>query len=209
MRKLNSGYIQLILCSFLLIVYFSDVRFSYPGSFYQGTGQSNDFSGLLTRAQMTFTMPNGFDETPVINNRQMNYDYALKLPSYPFEVRYAVRPLDSLLKQNETNQKNGKPGFDANQLYVGSFLAILMNISGGKTGQVHIFPKESVKKEFNADWGATSLVPLAKEFGQNYKTCVVVAIHKEHIGDAYYFYLFNQKEDTGLMPTAFYSLKFN
>jgi hypothetical protein len=50
---------------------------------------------------------------------------------------------------------------------------------------------------------------VGKEFGQNYKYCMLVALHKSNIGDAYYFYLSDTKDDfNNNMDPAFHSLKF-
>jgi len=127
------------------------------------------FTSLLTRAQMSFDKPAGSEETLIIKNSQMNYEYAVKFPGHNFEVRYALRPLDSLMKQFEAMKKD--PGvisnISPNKFYPMSFQAILLNISGGRLGKgtIKMFPPEAVKKEFNADWGATCMVPLAKGFG--------------------------------------------
>lgn len=200
MKTKTISWIKLALPAFLLLtICFIDI----PPS----------FTNLLAHAQMTFDTPNGFEETAIIKNKQMNYNYALKLPGHNFEVRYTVRPLDTLQKQYEAMKKNQQPGtvmagIEPNKLYAMSFRAILFNISGGRAGDIKLFPADAVKKEFNADWGATGMVPLAPEFGQNYKDCMVIAIHKDNIGDAYYFYMITDREDVKLIPSIFHALKF-
>jgi hypothetical protein len=171
------------------------------------------FQEKLLRAKMTFVMPKGFQETEIIPNKQMNYDYAMKNVDRNFEVRLAIRPLDELLKSYSEKENNKKPGenqISPNNFYQGVFIATLMNISGGQKPNGGPFPKEAVKSEFNADWGASSMLEVGKEFGQEYKYCVVVAIHKDDVADAYYFYLANDKETIQeLMPSIFHCLKFN
>jgi hypothetical protein len=169
------------------------------------------FTELLDRAKMAFDKPKGLVETDPIENGQMNYEYALITENKDFEVRYAIRPLDELISKYNEDKKNGKPGVAVhpNKLYSAAFEATVLNISGGQFPEPTIFDSEAVKEEFNADWGATNFIEVGKEFGQNYKYCVVVAIHKDNIGDAYCFYLSKTTENiSSNMEKLFHQLKF-
>lgn len=170
------------------------------------------FSDLLDRANLTFQNPTEFIETYIIDNQQMNYEYAIKHPKNKFEVRYAIRPLDNLLRDYEEKEKNKKPGdinIHPNKLYSSLLQVTTLNISGGQLPEVTVFDKQAVKQEFNADWGATTFVEVGKEFGQDYKYCMIVAIHKDNFADAYFFYLSDTKDGFDeLMNPAFHSLKF-
>jgi hypothetical protein len=170
------------------------------------------FSELLVRAHMTFQYPEGLEETKIIENKQMNYEYALKYPKKKFEVRYAIRPLDKLMhdyRKKEKKKGSGDININPNEWYSSMLQATILNISGGQLPEITNFNKQAVKKEFNADWGATCFFEVGKEFGQSYKYCMVVAIHKDNCADAYYFYLSNSKDDfSELMSPAFHSLKF-
>ncbi|MES2239168.1 MAG: hypothetical protein V4497_02800 [Bacteroidota bacterium] len=172
------------------------------------------FQEKLLEAKMSFEMPKDFKEVPIISNMQMNYDYAIKHVEKNFEVRFALHPLDKMLKDHIEKEKNKKPdevNFNPNKLYQGSFVAIAFNIAGGKMPKgSSTFPKEAIKSEFNADWGAMTMVEAGKEFGQDYKYCMMVALHKEDVADAYYFYLANDQQTLKeLMQPVFHSLKFN
>jgi hypothetical protein len=171
-----------------------------------------EFTDLLDRAKLNFQNTVGLEETKIIVNRQMNYEYALKYPKKKFEVRYAIRPLDDLIKDYNQREKDKKPGdvnIHHNKLYASMFQATILNISGGKLPQIAAFDKQAVKAEFNADWGATTMVEVGKEFGQEYKYCMIVAIHKDNIADAYFFYLSDTKDGFDeLMLPAFHSMRF-
>jgi len=176
------------------------------------------FTDLLDRAEMTFNQPGECSETQPIDNLQMNYEYALINNAKDFEIRYAIRPLDEMLKNYNEREKNKKPGdmnIHPNKLYAATFHAIVFNVSGGKLPsgdklpKIGVFNPEAVKKEFNADWGAFTMVEVGKEFGQNYQYCFLVTIHKDNVGDAYCFYLSNTKEGiTKNMQASFHSLSF-
>jgi len=170
------------------------------------------FADLLAETKMVFQMPDGFVETATVDNDQMNYEYAIKYPDKKFEIRYSIRPLGGMIdlyKDNEKNKKSGDAFMDPNKLYTASFQAIAMNISGGRFGGSKEFEKNSVQKEFNADWGATTFVEAGKSFGQDYKYCMMIAIHKDDCADAYIFFMTDDKEHLmELVMPAFYSLKF-
>lgn len=171
-----------------------------------------EFSELLDRAQMSFETPEGMVYTKPIPNPQMNYEYAVKMPKKKFEVRYAIRPLDTYVKEYEEflrNKKDGDIMVEPNKLHSALMQATVMNISGGQLPEISEFDSKAVKKEFNADWGAVAFVQAGKEFGQKYKYCLVVALHKDNIGNAYYFYLSDRNDNISeLMIPAFHSLKF-
>ena len=175
---------------------------------------TSEFQKKLLEAKMNFEMPQNFKEVPIIANMQMNYDYAIKHVEKDFEVRFALHPLVDRLKDYNEKEKNKQPGEinrSPNKLYQGSFVAIAFNISGGKMLKgSSTFPPEAIKAEFNADWGAMTMVEAGKEFGQDYKYCVMVAIHKDDVADAYYFYLANDQQTIKeQMQPVFHSLKFN
>jgi len=176
---------------------------------------TSGFQEKLLKTKMSFLMPKEFQETAVITNNQMNYDFAIKHKERDFEVRFAIHPLDDRMKNyldKEKSKQSGEINKNPNELYRGSFLAIAMNISGvfDKIPRTSTFPSEAIKAEFNADWGALTMVETGKEFSTVYKYCMIVAIHKDNIADAYYFYLANDQQTLKeLMQAVFHSLKFN
>lgn len=180
---------------------------------------TSEFQKKLLEAKMSFNMPEGYKEVPIIKNMQMNYEFAIKNIEKDFEVRYAIQPLADALKNHQEKEKNKKEdeiNLDPNTLHKATFLTVLMNISGvmdltgGKTRKISTFPAEAIKAELNADWGAMTLIEVRKEFAQDYKYCMPVTIHKDDAADAYFFYLANDQQTIiELMHTVFHSLKFN
>jgi len=201
MKKFNLLLLLIILLSFT------------NSGFSQTNELPNDFKKLLKRANMTFDMPSGLVEAEIIDNYQMGYQYALKYPDKKFEVRYSINPLDNDLERYEEGLKEDgtSTALHPNDYYRSSIYAIIANVSDGKVQSPDFvtFPKESVKKEFNADWGATMMIEVGETFGQDYKYCLIVALHKDNQADAYYFYLGdNPEEFPELMQEMYYSLKF-
>lgn len=158
-------------------------------------------------------MPKDMIEAECIKNKQMNYEYAIKSVGKNFEARYAIRPLDSLIINYE---KEGKKGIHPNKYGDMSFRATLMNIAiggpnSGMMPEVYYFDSLDVKKEYNADWGATSMIMTGPEFGgTKYKYCVALVLHKDNLGDAYVFFLSDNQEDMMKdMESSYYALKFD
>lgn len=173
------------------------------------------FVSLLSRAAMTFDPPDSLLEAEIQSNSQMNYEYALDYPDKHFEVRYAVRPLDSMLARYHQDTAQKTPGSfsaDPNKLHNALLQATLLNVFGGHLPQIKAFPPETVKKEFNADWGGVASGRPASTFGLGFQFCLVVAIHKDNAGDAYYFYLadstITQPEFSRLLKPIFHALRF-
>jgi len=182
-----------------------------PSIFTFGQNLS-EFKTILTECGMTFEKPSGFDESKIVENADMNYEYALKYPDKDFIIRYAVRPITYKFYANSEvkNELEGQKGF-RNSQYEIIFKTVMLNLTGGIEYKYTVFDTEAVKSEFNADWGVTTFVDLNPngEFGKGYKYCMIVAIHKRDIADAYYFYLSNTKDQfMDNVDPLFHSLKF-
>lgn len=179
---------------------------------YSFSLKPDQFRELLTRSELIFTQPENFTAVEIIDQNKMQYEYALKHNIKNFEVRYAIRPLDELIKTYEKKEKNKKEGdinIHPNKLYETLLQSTTMNISGGYLPEIVVFDSLAVRQEFNADWGATTYVEVGNAFGANYKYCITVAIHKNNVADAYFFFLSDNTENfDDVMLSAFHSLKF-
>jgi hypothetical protein len=172
------------------------------------------FTDVLEKSGLTFIKPAGFVETDVIENEDMNYQYAIKHAEKRFEVRYSILPLGELIN------KDGQRNEWFNTSYKTRFLCVLMNIrKGGPLASIELpnyveSEKQAVKRLYNADWSAMAQMEVGKSFGQDYKYCVVIAIHKDDAADAYIFILMDDMEYFGptyfeeLIRNTFISLKF-
>lgn len=165
---------------------------------------------------MQFRAPGGTVPVPVVANAQMSYDYAVKFPDRKLEIRYAIRPLGQLLAEYKQSKKSKNEVMaDPNQLYPSLVMAIAANVSGGTMPDINPFPPAAVQREFHADWGGTTVVKAGAEFAPGYANCMIVALHKKNVADAYYFYLFDKREDIETLmavatadTAAFHSLQF-
>lgn len=176
------------------------------------SGQNlEEFNLLLNECGMTATIPEGFIESEIIENNDMNYEYSVKYPNKNFELRYSIRPISYKNYTNEEVKREleSQKGF-RNSSYKLIFKTIILNITGGVEYEINEFDHHSVKKEFSADWGGTTFVELNSDFGKGYQYCMIVGIHKKDTADAYFFYLANSKVNfSEYMKPLFHSLHFD
>lgn len=177
-----------------------------------GFGQNlKEFQSILCDCGMNVNIPGGFVESKIIDNNDMSYEYAIKYPDKDFELRYSIRPITYKKYANDTvkNEMEGQRSF-RNTSYAIILETVILNITGGVKYNFQTFDKDAVKSEFNADWGATTFVELKSEFGKGFKYCMIVAIHKNDVADAYYFYLANSKDKfSENMDPLFHTLRFD
>ena len=171
-----------------------------------------EFADALHRAGMTFTVPDSLQPTAVIANHSANYQYAIKYPGRNFEIRYAVKPTDSLwaafnqLGPLSLNERRTNP----DSTYISAFQTVIINCAHGGIPRITDFEAAAVKAEFGADWGGTVIIQPRKEFAQEYKYCMIVAIHKNKAGYAFIYYLSDKDEGfNDLVLPVFHALKFN
>jgi hypothetical protein len=180
------------------------------------------FKKVLEENHMEFTMPAGTTVIPIVKNRQVRYDYAVKFNDKPIEIRYSVFSLGNRVADYKKFLKDHPPGSamaDPNASSKTFAYTVALNVGGGvmdpKIG-FNAFPPEHVKPEFGADWGGTWIVPIKNNsFGTEYKVCIMISLHRNDIADAYIMYLgnsgpelFNMFKDNAGLGGLFYALKF-
>jgi len=162
------------------------------------------FTEKIEHCNINFIQPEGFEETEIIENPDQSYDFAIKHKELKVEIRYFIRAYDETEIEFNRTAPNIKGAM---------FMATIMNMTHGKSSEFEEFPPDAVKKEFGADWGATSIVELDCEFGKGYKYCTLTTIHKNDIGDVYVFYLYDEiealyKKMNDLSNNWFYTVTF-
>jgi hypothetical protein len=176
-----------------------------------------DFQQLCDKADMAFSIPDGFKPVKVKKNPDVLYQYAVKHTSKKVEIRYSIFSLkDEVKEYNEyLKHKNDTANkkiilLDPNKGYELFAATVVMNISQSeKTKGITEFKPEAVKHDFNADWGTSFYIENNSQYGKGYKYSCVVAIHKHYIANAFIVYLFDDgKEIKEEMLTSFYNLKF-
>ena len=180
-------------------------------SFIPLFSQDTGFKESANRESMIFVMPKNFTPVPVIQNRHVRYDFAIKHDQKKLEIRYALFSLKKRILEYEKSKNNPNLVMtDPNKGYTAFTYATCLNISGGQPFKgIRTFKPADVKKEFNADWGATIFIEPKSEFGKGYKYILAVSLHKDSISDAFIFYLFDDiKQIDTEMQKAFYALTY-
>ena len=160
-------------------------------SFAQESETLREFKKDLTLYALNFEKPEGYVETEVIDNHDLAYSYALLHEDVKLEIRYTLFSIKNMIEQNK---KSGGVSVDPNKMYQALVTTNQLNLSGGNEYQVTRFDSEAVKEEFNADAGATTFFPLNSKFGEGYKNCMMVVLHKKDIADAFILFLFDDPE---------------
>jgi hypothetical protein len=147
---------------------------------------------------MSYALPRGFSVVPISHDGDISYDFAIISQAPRLEIRYRINAID--------------PQSDPSGSYAPMLLAMSDDISAGDSVRSGGFTAEGVRKDFRADAGAASMVPIRSDFGKGYKNCLIVAIHRDNVADAYAFYLFDDL--TSVVKTIFrddvyLALKFN
>ena len=178
---------------------------------------------------MTLAPPAGWMETPVIPNKLLPYGYALRYPGRRREVRYATEPLAPLLADFALGKKDKSHlQVNPNELRGQFFIGTMLNVRGLKMDDpgfdaayraeepkpLNVFPDKAIRAEFGADWGALAPLVPVPEFGQDYKHCLLIGLHKTDAADAYVYFLYDNQEDfvevvmRDPAKAAFHSLRF-
>lgn len=180
-------------------------------SFIPLFSENLNFKDFANRENMIFVMPKDFTPVPVIKNKNVRYNYAIKHNRKKLEIRYALFSLKKRMLEYEKSKKDPKLTMtDPNKGFTAFTYASCQNISGGKPFKgVRAFKPADVKKEFNADRGATIFLEPESEFGKGYKYILAVSLHKDSISDAFVFFLFDDiKKISTEMQKAFYALTY-
>jgi hypothetical protein len=166
--------------------------------------KATTFSDLVKANSLVFAMPENFEEIKVKRNYDVFYQYAIKDKLSNFEIRIFVRSFKDDFKDTTR--------FNPNKFSYNFLVTMALEASGNvlpDIPQIDQFPKEAVKNEFNADWGATTAFVPKSEFGKGFNFCSVNSLRRDGVCQVYIFYMFdNVPEQRALMQKGFYVLRF-
>jgi len=164
------------------------------------------FKELLAECKITFKVPRGFREVPVIPDNGHLYQYAIKDSSTGFETRYYIKPYSLFFGNDTTFRKDPKT--------YNFFVSSLLNVSGYVLPEypgVDATEREIMKHDFNADYGLSSFFEPKSQFGEGYTYCLAFAMRKDNVGEVYIFMLFTIKnhETNIIVDDILSSIDFN
>jgi len=71
------------------------------------------------------------------------------------------------------------------------FQSIVGQLSGGGHSPTREYPPGQAAELFGADWAAAAVFNVVEEYGSGYREALVIAMHKNHVADAYTIFLYN------------------
>jgi len=153
-------------------------KIDVPSRFYQ----------LLEKANLEFFEPvdAGYKDYKPVMNEFQNVDFAIRSSKEGLDIRYAVIPWE------DSDPKASNP-------HIATFTAISnVAINADEAVISAIKPtKETLRKDFNADWGMTYFFTPKEAFSDK-RNCRMVALCKEGQGTVFIFYLFDDAANKAL-----------
>ena len=183
-----------------IITLLSAIIFSI--SISASANEQEKFNQLIEDNNMIFNMPKDFTPTPVVDNEDVSYQFAIKHKKKKLQVRYSVWPVEEDYYKNSDLSRS-------KFLFYTFTMAVVENIVGGESYREAVFHSLGVRNEFNADAGASYAAEAKSEFSKGYKYVIIIAIHKNNVADAYTIFLCDDFNDIiGEFNAAFHSMKF-
>ena len=169
-----------------------------------------EFKAHCDSAGMVFEMPEGYEITPVKENRDLGYVFAIINADKTMEIRYTIWPLKSMMERYEESLKDSNSVMvPPNNIYKGLIQANVLNMTGGQMNNIGAFPTAAVQKEFNADAGGSCFFEFNCQFGEGYTYGQFMYLHKDDVADAIVTFMSNDKDThPDLMMVGFHALKF-
>jgi len=150
-----------------------------------------EFVAALARSRLSLEPPEGFEAVPVVANERWAYQHAIRSSEAKLEIRYAALPPDE----------------DYESLFAAT--ALKLDREGQLRG-IGTFPYDSVREEFNADWGGALSIDVHPAFAQGYAKGLAVLIHRDGVGNGLFVGLFDELEGQveWEWDRAFHALRF-
>ena len=169
------------------------VLFVFSAMVNAGEKDESGFSDIVEDSELVFLLPNDFNVIGIVENPDVEYQYAIKHKTEKLEIRYVIRSLKEDMRDYEESLKEsiGGGGVHPNALYPAHLGAICLNISGGGDCKAKYFNPEDVRAEFSADGGMATMARLDSIFGKGYGWANITVIHRDGVADAYAVYLFD------------------
>lgn len=146
------------------------------------------FDGLVSESGMNFVQPPGFQPVALEVNPLFPHELALANADATLEIRYAIRPL-ARIEVDYQDPHSSAP--DPNHMFPLMFQSMVTRLANGGHSPTRTYPPEQAEEKFHAHWAAASVFDLHPELNDSYSQGLLIAIHKNHLADAYMLYLFN------------------
>jgi hypothetical protein len=116
------------------------------------------------------------------------FQKAVRHRDLPLKIYYAIRPLARMKIDYEDPHSNAP---DPNHIFPMVFQALVGRLARHGSSPSRVYPPEKAKALFNADWAAAALFDADPALKSDYRSALLVAIHKNARADAYTLYVFD------------------
>lgn len=163
-----------------------------------------EFKKQLKGVGLEFIIPFNFEPTPVIDNEDVLYYYAVKHKKEKIEIRYSIFPYVKGVKEPD-NVIVGSDNYHKDFTY-----SIVANIAGDDKNieTFKYIDEDVVKKSFKADVGYLAVVKPESGFGKGFKKAMIVGLYKSGFGFSYHTILYNEDKNDENILAQFYSIRF-
>jgi hypothetical protein len=149
------------------------------------------FEQLLLESSLQIAAPADFSGTPVLSNPVLPYEHALRHESGALEMRFIIRPL-SRITIDYSDPHNAAP--EPEHLFPLLFESLANRLSSGGDSPTSTFPEAIAESSFNANWAAAAVLSINPQFASGYRNGLLIAMHRNHVADAYTLFLYNDHE---------------
>lgn len=169
------------LCWFVPV---ADAANENPGN----TAAAPSFEELVQESGMMFEPPLDFHAVEPEASPLFPHEQAVSNADSTLEIRYAVRPLDRI-KVDYQDPHSSVP--DPNHMFPLMFQSLVTRLSNGGHSPTREYPAEQAEEKFHAHWASASVFDLHPELDNRFSQGLLIAMHKNHLADAYVLYLFS------------------
>jgi hypothetical protein len=106
-------------------------------------------------------------------------------------MRFIIRPL-SRITIDYSDPHNAAP--EPEHLFPLLFESLANRLSSGGDSPTSTFPEAIAESSFNANWAAAAVLSINPQFASGYRNGLLIAMHRNHVADAYTLFLYNDGE---------------
>jgi hypothetical protein len=171
-------------------------------------GQAVILEDALQDMNVALNLPQNIEMIPIVDQDDLEYQLAFRIPGGKYEVRISLFPMSSLVRMSG----NGDIDRYVPLLSMGLLAAVSKeSLYFCRTAEL---PGPTVRKEFGADSGMTALVNGNKSaFGKGYRLVAVAFLYKSGKGVVVVSFLYDKPADLEMdgleFSQAYYCFRFN
>ncbi len=154
------------------------------------------FQTLLKEAGLVLEQRRDLVEIETPTTSLYSFQKAFRHTQSALEIRYAVRPL-SRMQIDYDDPHSSAPNPD--HVFPMVFQAMIGRFAKHGHAPTQVYRKDKATALFNADWAAASLFDADPELTTPYTSGLLLAMHKNGIGDAYALFLFDDARASKLV----------